>query len=218
MLALMAEREQTRTLLRAKVQKIIQKTAFGENINTIPTLKLTLATIPAQPASLNTSSKTKKFTYAPQAALEVPESVEELDLTAQLTVAKGELNPTADESAGTAAYATWLENMTTTFSFVTASGTALVENTDYSVTEPGKFKFLKEQTEKVHGVMANEGFPLFTGADAFVTTEFTVDLTQGIKDINAVGTAGKVYNLQGVEVAQPVKGLYIQNGKKVIVK
>ena len=35
MLALMAEREQTRTLLRAKVQKIIQKNAFGEDINTI---------------------------------------------------------------------------------------------------------------------------------------------------------------------------------------
>ena len=46
MLALMAEREQPfptagrlpvafRTLLRAKVQKIIQKTAFGEDINTI---------------------------------------------------------------------------------------------------------------------------------------------------------------------------------------
>ena len=35
MLALMAEREQTRTLLRAKVRKIIQKTAFGEDINTI---------------------------------------------------------------------------------------------------------------------------------------------------------------------------------------
>ena len=35
MLALMAEREQTRTLLRAKLQKIIQKTAFGEDINTI---------------------------------------------------------------------------------------------------------------------------------------------------------------------------------------
>ena len=29
MLALMAEREQTRTLLRAKLQKIIQKTTFG---------------------------------------------------------------------------------------------------------------------------------------------------------------------------------------------
>ena len=35
MLALMAEREQTRTLLRAKVRKIIQKNAFGEDINTI---------------------------------------------------------------------------------------------------------------------------------------------------------------------------------------
>ena len=37
--ALMAEREQTRTLSRAKVQKIFQKTAFWEDINTIPTLK-----------------------------------------------------------------------------------------------------------------------------------------------------------------------------------
>ena len=40
MLALMAEREQTRTLLRAKVQKIFQKTAFGEDINTISTLSV----------------------------------------------------------------------------------------------------------------------------------------------------------------------------------
>ena len=35
MLALMAEREQTRTLLRANIRKIIQKTAFGEDFNTI---------------------------------------------------------------------------------------------------------------------------------------------------------------------------------------
>ena len=35
MLALMAEREQTRTLSRAKLQKIIQKSTFGEDINTI---------------------------------------------------------------------------------------------------------------------------------------------------------------------------------------
>ena len=39
MLASIAEREQTRTLLRAKVQKIIQKTAFGEDINTISVQK-----------------------------------------------------------------------------------------------------------------------------------------------------------------------------------
>jgi hypothetical protein len=35
MLALMAKREQFRSLSAAKVQKIIQKTAFGEDINTI---------------------------------------------------------------------------------------------------------------------------------------------------------------------------------------
>ena len=37
--ASIAEREQFRSLSAAKVQKIFQKTAFGEGINTIPTLK-----------------------------------------------------------------------------------------------------------------------------------------------------------------------------------
>jgi hypothetical protein len=135
--------------------------------------KLTLATIPAQPAGLNTASKTKKFTYASQAALEVAETVSELDLTSQLTVAKGELNPEAAGEA--AAYTTWIENQTTTFSFVTTGGTALVEGTDYEVVEPGKFKFLKAQTEKVHAVMLNAAFPKFTEAVPFITTEFTVE-------------------------------------------
>jgi hypothetical protein len=35
MLASIAEREQFRSLSAAKLQKIIQKTAFGEDINTI---------------------------------------------------------------------------------------------------------------------------------------------------------------------------------------
>ena len=36
----------------------------------------------------------------------------------------------------------------------------------------------------------------------------------------AAGNAGNapLYNLQGQRVDQPVKGLYIQNGKKVVVK
>jgi hypothetical protein len=127
--------------------------------------KLTLATLPAQPAGLNSANKTKKFTYAPQADLEVAESLMELDLTSLLTVAKGELDP--------ADYATYLTG-TTTYSFVTASGTALVEGTDYEVTEPGKFKFLKEQTEKVHAVMLNAAFPKFTDAAPFKTTDFEV--------------------------------------------
>ncbi|MBR2291985.1 MAG: hypothetical protein IJ868_06725 [Prevotella sp.] len=119
--------------------------------------QLTLATLPAKPAGLSSSAKTKRFTYAPQAALEVPAEVAELDLSAQLTAVGIEA-----------------EAKTTAYSFVTASGTELAEGTDYEVTAPGKFKFVKAQEEKVHGVMTNEALPLFTGDNAFVTTEFTV--------------------------------------------
>jgi hypothetical protein len=296
--------------------------------------KFTLATLPTKPAITSTS----KYTYAPQPAYQVDEMLEVLDLSSQLT-ATGILT----------------EPATTTYSFVTASGTALVEGTDYEVTAPGKFKFLKGQDEKVHGVMATTAFPKFSGANAYVTTDFAIgksnsatfdfennngnwpigegadyakgelkednpitksgvtltgiqgsattavryatnaskgnclwifknnaiklsapegmdivkvevtmqtgsfDLAPSTGEVadnvwtgkasevtfgpNAKGTRyvyaikvtleenasaiksiqtqkgnGKIYNLQGVEVAQPVKGLYIQNGKKVIVK
>ena len=172
--------------------------------------KFTLATLPAEPAGLNTASKTKKFTYAPQAALEVAETnVSTLDLSAQANVEKGELDP--------ADYATYLTGATT-FSFVTASGTALVAGTDYEESAPGVFKFLTPQTEKIHGVMLNAAFPKFTKDVPFVTTEFTLDATVGISSINSQLKSGKVYNLQGLEVKQPVKGLYIQNGRKMMVK
>ena len=136
--------------------------------------KLTLATIPAQPAGLNTASKTKKFTYAPQAALQVAETVTTLDLSSQVTVANGELDP-----------ADYTKHLTanTTFSFVTAGGTALVKGTDYKVTAPGKFIFTKAQTEKVHGVMLNEALPKFTAAVPFTTTEFTIEAATGDTDV-----------------------------------
>ena len=128
--------------------------------------KFTLATLPAKPANVSAS----KYTYAPQPAYEVDETVSELDLSSQLT-ATGVLT----------------EPATTTFSFVTAGGTALIEDTDYKVVEPGKFQFLTAQAEKVHGVMATEAFPKFTGANAFVTTEFTVDVDPIAGDANLNG-------------------------------
>jgi hypothetical protein len=139
-----------------------------------------LATIPAQPAGLNTASKTKKFTYAPQAALQVAETVTTLDLSSQVTVANGELDP-----------ADYTKHLTanTTFSFVTAGGTALVKGTDYKVTAPGKFIFTKAQTEKVHGVMLNEALPKFTAAAPFTTTEFTVEPATGDTDLMAEAKA-----------------------------
>ena len=43
--------------------------------------------------------------------------------------------------------------------------------------------------------------------------------TTGISDVAvAENVEGKMFNMQGVSVAQPTKGLYIVNGKKVIVK
>ena len=45
-----------------------------------------------------------------------------------------------------------------------------------------------------------------------------VDVT-GISNVSVeVEEDGDYYTLQGVKVAQPQKGVYIQNGKKVIIK
>ena len=119
----------------------------------------TLATLPTKPAVTTTS----KYTYAPQPAYEVAEAITDqnnlLDLSSQLT------------ATGVAT-----EPQTTTYTFL-AGTTELKENEDYKVVEPGKFTFLKSQTEKVHAVMATDAFPKFTGNNAYVTTEFTVTVT-----------------------------------------
>lgn len=121
----------------------------------------TLATLPAKPEITSTS----KYTYAPQPAYQVPETITDennlLDLSSQLT-ATGIL----------------AEPVTTTFTFM-AGETELKEGEDYKVVEPGKFTFLKPQAEKVHAVMATEAFPKFTKNNAYVTTDFTVSVTAG---------------------------------------
>lgn len=48
---------------------------------------------------------------------------------------------------------------------------------------------------------------------AFIDSEVT-----GIKSINSQIVNGKTYNLSGQQVKNPTKGLYIQDGKKVIIK
>ena len=153
--------------------------------------KLTLATIPAQPAGMNTSSKTNQFHYAPQAAMEVSATVHVLDLSAQATVAKGELNPEAVGEA--AAYTTWLENKATVFTVKTAGETpaTLVEGTDYT-NAGGKITFLKSQAEKVYVEMTNEALPKFTGANVFKTTEFTVVVPEDIEIAAADITGGDI--------------------------
>ena len=47
---------------------------------------------------------------------------------------------------------------------------------------------------------------------------FVGDETTGINDVQSTKEINAIYNLNGVRVAQPTKGLYIINGKKVVVK
>ena len=42
--------------------------------------------------------------------------------------------------------------------------------------------------------------------------------TTGIKTLNATNGEDVIYNLQGIRVKQPGKGIYIINGKKTIIR
>ena len=57
-------------------------------------------------------------------------------------------------------------------------------------------------------------------ASSRMTMVFADDETAGINSIqnSQLTTDGAVYNLRGQRVAQPTKGLYIVNGKKIIIK
>ena len=115
--------------------------------------KLTLATLPTKPEGLNTTSKIKKFTYAPQADIVVPETLGDkpLDLSSQVS-STGILTEAA----------------ATTFT-VKAGDATLAENTDYTISN-GVITFLKAQTDKVFVELTTEAFPLFTGDKVLKTT------------------------------------------------
>ena len=57
------------------------------------------------------------------------------------------------------------------------------------------------------------------GASMFVAQYYgKKDITDGISVIETEVLNGNVYNLQGQKVEKAVKGLYIVNGKKVVLK
>lgn len=161
----------------------------------------TIATLPAKPAGLNTASKIKKFTYAPQAPMTVEATVNgKIDLSSQLT-AVGEL----EEGEATTVYA-----------FADAEGNALTEGTDYTVAE-GVATFNSSFTG-IHAVMTSDAFPKATGDNAFVTTAFDVTSAVAINNIDKDSKSGNTYNVNGVKVAASEKGINIRNGKKFYVK
>ena len=91
-----------------------------------------------------------------------------------------------------------------------AAGAFVLLNGEQGV---GFYKTTKEFT-----VGANTAYlPAIDGARTFIG--FSSDTTTAIEGVNAVAKGdNRYYNLQGQRVDAPTKGLYIVNGKKVIMK
>ena len=156
----------------------------------------TLATLPALPC--------KTFTYAPQNDLQIAAEVkadETVDLSAQNHITGLAESP-----------------QTTTYTWMTEDGTALVAGTDYT-EEDGVFTFLTKQDSPVYCEMTTEAFPKFSGSNTFKTTTTLVEggsnmegtrhnapaitATRGNVLVTGLtnGCEVKVYNLSGQAIA-----------------
>ncbi|MBR5656258.1 MAG: hypothetical protein IKW98_06195 [Prevotella sp.] len=100
-------------------------------------------------------------------------------------------------------------------------GATIIQPTDYTIYVFGK-KNGKEAFYKVGSngitVPANNAYlavPVAAGAKEVI---FLGGETTGINNVDADVETGDLYNLSGMKVKKAQKGVYIQNGKKVIVK
>ena len=163
---------------------------------------MTLATLPTKPAGLNTTSKIKKFTYAPQADLAVEAEYNVggvLDLSEQLT-ATGILE----------------EPATTVYTLIGVAGDTIAAEA-YTIDE-GKITFTQAQESQVYVAMTNEAFPLFTGDVVLKTTPFSVVTPVGIETLSNAATTSRRYNLMGAAAGKGEKGFVIEGGRKMLLK
>ena len=65
---------------------------------------------------------------------------------------------------------------------------------------------------------AGKAYLVLTAAESRGSFNVTFGDATGISEVNAAQEDGALYNLNGIRVAKATKGLYVQNGKKVIVK
>ena len=126
--------------------------------------------------------------------------------------AKGDYNFTATDAAIAAtandAYTNGLLNGTYATSTVVGDGTIYVLANKNSV--PGFYKLAEGEV-----VPAGKAYLKITAS----APEFIgFGGTTGIDNVKAVEAKGEYFNLAGQRVAQPTKGLYIVNGKKVVLK
>ena len=95
------------------------------------------------------------------------------------------------------------------------------DGTNYILNKVGgKLGFYKAAGKKVGAGKAYLKVPAGTTPNAVIAISFDGDVTTGILTIDheQQSEASGAYDLQGRRVAQPTKGLYIVNGKKMIVK
>ena len=104
----------------------------------------------------------------------------------------------------------------TTFVWKNTNGETLVEGTDYTVSN-GVFTFANNQTA-IYCEMTNAELNAFTAEKPFKTVAVDVEF-DGIQVLNPAQIGDGIwYNLQGIRVENPSKGLYIKNGKIYFVK
>ena len=117
------------------------------------------------------------------------------------------------------------DTYTLTSTTATANVSANLLKASTGVTADGTQYVLAEKSSVVGFYKATTGtiaagkayLVIGGGAPEFVGFSFDSETT-GVKAIDVAQQSGAVFNLAGQRVAQPTKGLYIQDGKKVIIK
>ena len=102
------------------------------------------------------------------------------------------------------------------FYVMSENGNSFEEDVDYE-EDKGVITFLRP-LGKVYVEVENDAFPELTGDNASRSEIFEVAVTVGIESIT-VSEETVIYDLTGRKVDTPVnKGIYIINGKKVVIK
>ena len=107
-----------------------------------------------------------------------------------------------------------------------ADDNAFVRGTGAAVaTGDGPYNYILNKVNGVVGfykangqtVAKNRAYLQSTTAAARISLNFDEEIT-GISEVVKSDVNNKVFDLQGRHIAQPTKGLYIMNGRKVLVK
>lgn len=173
-------------------------------------------------------------TYATKYNIEVPESNDVKVMTVKVN-AEGtavELNEVAAKTVIPAGTGILVKAPAGNYNFVVTSdkGEALATNDLKAATEDvtsvdDKFFALAKQGEKVgfalvaNGVVIPAGKAYLSVPRASGAKFFGLDgEATGINSVKTAKADGAYYTLEGVKTTKPVKGLYIHNGKKIVVK